>query len=143
DHFCRSGLYSVDVTAPPTILDAQVAAVDPAQPLQRVEERRDASLTFAIGLRVGPYQYGDPSNSIHWLRPRRELPSVRAADQHDELAAFHSITSSAAASSLSGTMMPSIRALSALMISSNLLACTTGRSAGLAPLSMRPVQTPA
>jgi hypothetical protein len=50
----------------------------------------------------------------------------------------YSITSSARASSVGGTSRPSIRAVWALMTSSNLLACTTGRSAGLAPLRMRP-----
>ena len=90
DQFCRSGLYSVDITAPPVILDAQITAVDPAQPMQRVEERREASLTFAIGLRVGPHQRGDPSNSIRRLRARRERPrDGRATEQRDELAPFH------------------------------------------------------
>jgi hypothetical protein len=51
---------------------------------------------------------------------------------------LYSITSSAVASSLSGTLRPSILAVSALMTSSNLVACTTGRSAGFAPLRMRP-----
>src|SRR5262245_24726086 len=50
----------------------------------------------------------------------------------------HSITSSARASSVGGISRPSIRAVSALMTRSNLLDCTTGRSAGLAPLRMRP-----
>ena len=67
-------------------------------------------------------------------RPRRR----RAAEQRDELAASHSITSSARASSCGGTVMPSILAVSWLMTSSNLVDCTTGRSAGFAPLSMRP-----
>ncbi len=51
----------------------------------------------------------------------------------------HSITSSAVASSLSGTVRPSILAVETLMTNSNLVDCTTGRSAGLAPLRMRPV----
>ena len=38
-----------------------------------------------------------------------------------------------------GTVMLSILAVSALMTSSNFDACTTGRSAGLAPLRIRPV----
>src|SRR5262249_16608983 len=46
----------------------------------------------------------------------------------------HSITSSARASSMGGTARPSIRAVSALLTRSNLLDCTTGRSAGLGPL---------
>src|SRR5262245_12632254 len=48
--------------------------------------------------------------------------------------AFHSITSSAATSSLSGTVRPSILAVWALMTSSNLVDRTTGKSAGFAPL---------
>jgi hypothetical protein len=52
---------------------------------------------------------------------------------------LHSITSSASASSLSGTVRPSILAVWALMTNSNLIDCTTGNSAGLAPLRMRPV----
>ena len=62
----------------------------------------------------------------------------RAAEQRDELAAFHSITSSARASSVGGTVRPNVLAVSALMTSSNLLACTTGRSAGFVPLRMWP-----
>ncbi len=55
------------------------------------------------------------------------------------LVPFHSITSSAVASSLSGTVRPSILAVGTLMTSSNLVDCTTGKSAGFAPLRMRPV----
>ena len=62
----------------------------------------------------------------------------RAADKRDELASSHSITSSARASSVGGTVMPNTRAVSALMTNSNLLDCITGRSAGFAPLRMRP-----
>src|SRR5262245_31061200 len=76
------------------------------------------------------------------LRARRDRPRRRAAEQRDELAALHSITSSAATSSLSGTVRPSILAVEALMTSSNLLDCTTGKSAGFAPLSIRPAYTP-
>jgi hypothetical protein len=38
------------------------------------------------------------------LRARRERPCGRAAEQRDELAALHSITSSARASSIGSTM---------------------------------------
>jgi len=50
----------------------------------------------------------------------------------------HSITSSAVANSVGGTVMPSIRAVRALTTSSNFDDCTTGRSAVFAPLRMRP-----
>src|SRR5262249_58428540 len=55
-----------------------------------------------------------------WLpRTRCERPRRRAAEQHDELAALHSITSSASASSLSGTVRPSLLAVLRLMTNSN------------------------
>src|SRR5262245_59772724 len=74
------------------------------------------------------------------LRARRERPrNCRSADERDELAPPHSITSSAVASSDCGTVRPSIVAVWALTTSSNLLDCTTGKSPGLAPWRRRPV----
>jgi hypothetical protein len=52
--------------------------------------------------------------------------------------AIHSITASARASIAGGTVRPSILAVSVLMTNSKLVDCATGRSAGLAPLRMRP-----
>jgi hypothetical protein len=49
----------------------------------------------------------------------------------------HSITSSASASSLSGMSRPRALAVLRLIINSNLVGCTTGRSAGFSPLTMR------
>jgi hypothetical protein len=46
----------------------------------------------------------------------------------------YSITSSARASSLSGIVRPSDLAVLTLITNSNLVDCSTGRSAGLAPL---------
>src|SRR5262249_42313494 len=67
-------------------------------------------------------------------RPRHR----RAADKSDELAPpHHSMTSSARASNVSGTSMPSACAVLVLITSSNLVGAWTGRSAGLAPLSSR------
>jgi hypothetical protein len=40
------------------------------------------------------------------LRPRHERPPSNAAEQRDELAPLHSITSSARADSVGGTSMP-------------------------------------
>ena len=56
------------------------------------------------------------------LRARRERPrGRRAAEQRDELAPPHSITSSARASSVGGTSRPSALAVLRLMSSSNLV----------------------
>jgi hypothetical protein len=51
----------------------------------------------------------------------------------------YSMTSSARAARVDGTSMPSALAVERLMTSSNLVERTTGKSAGLAPLRMRPV----
>src|SRR5262249_60379908 len=67
-------------------------------------------------------------------RPRRS----RTAEQHDERTPLHSITSSARASSVEGIWTPSALAVLRLMISSTLVACCTGRSAGFSPLRTRP-----
>src|SRR5262249_55865496 len=81
----------------------------------------------------------DPPRPLALLRPRRERPRCRAAEQRDEVAPpHHSITSLARASSVGGTSRPSILAVSWLMTNSNFDDCTTGSSAGLAPLRTRP-----
>src|SRR5262249_18076673 len=62
-----------------------------------------------------------------------------ASEQANELAALHhSITSSASASRVDGIVRPSALAAFRLMRKSNLLGCTTGKSAGTAPLRTRP-----
>src|SRR5262249_19789970 len=100
--------------------------------------RHDARLSFWI-VRAHVHQHPNAPHAFGLLRARRERPCGNSAtEQRDELATLHSITSSAVASSLSGTVRPSIRAVEALMTSSNLVDCTTGRSAGLAPLRIRP-----
>src|SRR6516165_6864608 len=73
------------------------------------------------------------------LRARRERPrGGRAAEQRDELAPFHSITSSASASSVGGISTPNAFAVARLMTSSNLAPTSTGRSPGFSPLRIRP-----
>src|SRR5262249_33779808 len=73
------------------------------------------------------------------LRACRERPRRRsAAEQRDELAALHSITSSARPDKGRGTVMPSALAVLRLMISSTFVACRVGRSAGFSPLMIRP-----
>src|SRR6185295_8492133 len=64
----------------------------------------------------------------------RERPcSGRAAEQRDELAALHSITSSARARNASGIVSSIALAVLRLTTSSNFVGCSTGRSAGFAP----------
>src|SRR5262249_51700711 len=71
------------------------------------------------------------------LRPRRDRPRRRrAADQRDELAAPHSITSSARRRRAVGTSKPMALAVLRLRIVSNFVGCSTGRSAALAPFAI-------
>ena len=65
-------------------------------------------------------------------------PDLHRLDRTSFAWRTYSITSSATESSAGGTVRPSILAVSALMTSSNLLACTTGKSAGFVPLRMWP-----
>src|SRR5262249_38350863 len=71
------------------------------------------------------------------LGARRERPGRRTTEQRDELAPLHSITSSARASSVGGTVRPSALAVFRLRIVSSLVGACTGRSAGFSPLRMR------
>jgi hypothetical protein len=85
-----------------------------------------------------------PSARRSAFSPQTAAPAPRAAKrlqrrEADELAPFHSITSSASASSVGGMSIPSAFAVCRLMTKSNLLACMTGSSVGFAPLRMRPV----
>src|SRR5262245_16064291 len=61
----------------------------------------------------------------------------RSAEQRDEIAPPHSITSSARACRVSGTVRPSAFAVLRLITSANLVGICTGRSAGLSPLRIR------
>ena len=74
------------------------------------------------------------------LLHRGEPRSVPQADvSRCSKANPYSITSSAIRSNPGGTSMPSVRAIWTLMANTNLVACNTGKSAGLAPLRTLPV----
>src|SRR5262249_15283782 len=70
--------------------------------------------------------------------PRQGSSLSILTEPHDELAPFHSITSSARVSSVGGTSRPSDWAVLRLMNSSIFVDCWTGRSAGFSPLTIRP-----
>ena len=96
---------------------SNVAPHDPSQLLQTLMKGCQASLPFRI-VRGPRAEYPDAAHVLALLRPRRERPRRhRAAEQRDELAPLHSITSSARASSVGGNSIPS--ALAALRLSTN------------------------
>src|SRR5262249_7534351 len=89
-----------------------------------------------FGLRRAATQISDHRQS-RLLRPRSARPRRRAAEQRDELAALHSITSSARARTVGGTVRPSALAVLRLRIVSYLVGACTGRSPGFSPLRTR------
>src|SRR5207253_9701255 len=112
------------------VVDRDVAALDKAHAAKALAKR---SLHLRGGRTRAAAQIPD---HWHWLplRARRERPrDRRAAEQRDELAAFHSITSSARASSVAGTSRPNAFAVLRLITSSNLTGAWTGRLLGFSP----------
>src|SRR5262249_16782518 len=129
-----SGADQVHVVGGPALVELNVDAFRPAPFPQLFPEGAHTRLHFHICRSIG-HQKPDAPDALVLLRPRRERPrGHRAAEQRDELAAFHSITSSASASSFSGTSMPSARAVFRLITNSNLVGCWSGKSLGLTPL---------
>src|SRR5262245_14553281 len=141
--FLRILAIAVNLARSPTEVDSQVAAHRPTELLQPLQERCEASLVVGI-VRIPRHEHTNPPHPLALLRPCRQRPSRRrAAEKADELASpDHSITSSARASSVGGTSIPSTLAVFMLMIRSIRVACCTGRSAGFSPLRMRPVYVP-
>src|SRR5262249_30890750 len=123
----------------PAILDRNGPILDPAefaQPLHKCGDPR------ALRRRRGRTQEPNGRQPSRLLRARRERPGGRrATDQRDELAAHHAlpsphqITLSARVSKSIGTVKPIALAVSRLIASSNVVGCSTGKSAGLAPRS--------
>src|SRR5262245_40332082 len=118
------------------VLDSHVLAFHDADFAEAFAERGYIART-GIG---GPVSDKRDHRHCGLLRPRRERPPGRcAAEKRDEVApGAHSTTSSAMASSVCGTSRPSAFAALRLIANSNLVGCTTGRSAGRAPLSTLP-----
>src|SRR5262245_13103457 len=137
DKLDRIGPYAFGLGTAPAIVDAYVAARGPTQFFKCLPERRRIGLRIPIVLGKGR-QYAHAPHTLGLLRARHERPcGCRPAEQRYELALVHSITSSAIASTPAGISRPSMRAVWWLMTSSNLVGCSTGVSAGFAPLRMR------
>src|SRR5262249_10783966 len=79
-------------------IDADIAVLSPPEPLQLLPERGHPGLEFLIAFGKAK-QHANAAHPLWLLRPYRERPpGRRAAEQRDERAPFHSITSSARAS---------------------------------------------
>lgn len=131
NHLCRKFLKSLGAVPCIPALNHEVAALRISEFVQALEQRVVKCLVSARDKSHSP-------NFARLLRARGKRPRRRrAAEQRNELAPpNHSITSSARESKVGGIFKPSAEAAFKLMISSNSVACWTGRSPGFAPLSI-------
>src|SRR5262249_29116708 len=118
-------------------IDLDIAAIQPAKLCESLLKSCNPRLPLRVI--TGPHQHSDVSYSLGLLRPRGERPRRRAAEQRDELAAPHSITSSASNCIELGTDRPRVFAVLKLRTNSNLVDRCTGRSPAFSPLTIRPV----
>src|SRR5215471_7898138 len=116
---------------------ARTTPLAPIRPAISISTRVIRLLTTPI---LGSEVPGDFSrvNPLALLRPRRERPRGRAAEQRDNLASpHHSMTSSARARTDDGISSPRALAVLRLTTNSYLVGACTGRSAGFCPLRTR------
>src|SRR5262249_13769752 len=125
------------VTAGPTKVHPQVAAIGPTQICKRLSEHRVAKLPLRIVF-VERQEHADTPDAVALLRPRRKWPHGRTPEPCDEFPpSDHWITSSAVASSVSGMARPRALAVLRLITISNFVGNCTGRSLGFAPRRIR------
>src|SRR5437016_1714566 len=87
--------------------DEWLAVLRPPELLKCLPECREERRSFQVVLGIA-HQHADASHALWLLRPRHERPrGRRAAEQRDERATPHSMTSSAATSKPGGTVRPS------------------------------------
>src|SRR5262249_38410511 len=120
---------SIILALGPAVFDRHTASLDVASFLQATAERSQ-------DIRIRPRQCAAEKPDYRYrrlLRARCEWPRSRAAEQRDERAALHSITSSARSNIDVGILMPIVLAVWRFTTSSNLVGCSIGKSAALAP----------
>src|SRR5262249_23455377 len=119
NQICRQRWELIIVTQRPAKIDLHILPSEIAEFAQPALERNHVSG------RIFWRPAAEKSDHRHrqLLRARRERPGRRAAEQRDEVAADHSITSSARASSVGGTSRPRVLAVLRLITSSTFTAC--------------------
>ena len=117
------------------IFESYVLPPNIAEPVQRIEK-------FLRRLKAGK-EKSDLSNICSLLLRLDTQAKRREQDAYDQAGHwpltsddYHRITLSALASTLGGMVKPICLAALRLMTNSNFVGCSTGRSAGLAPLSI-------
>src|SRR3984893_16931580 len=138
NQFNRISPYALGITCRPSDFDPHVSSHSPTQFLQTLHECCETGLCNRT-LRACGHHNADVQHSFRLLRTRGERPSdcYCAPEERDEFAAVHSMTSSARAMIVGGTVRPSTLAARKLTTRSNLIGACTGRSATFSPFRMR------
>src|SRR5260370_29142673 len=116
---------------PPAHFDARVAIPGPAQLFN--PPKKGGKVSFTLLGRSDAHQHRDCAASVSLQRVGGEWPNCRGAKSSKKRPPAHSITSSAVASSIGGISRPSVFAVLRLIAKLNLVGCSKGSSAGLAP----------
>src|SRR5262249_6903612 len=121
----RMNVHSLRRQAETSGIDHEVSAFNEAEPSHFIEHRH-----IMRCIARARKQAAETINAPDVLSTRCQRPRSRAAEQRYERAAFHSITSSARASSVGGTSRPRALAVLRLTMSSSLVDNSTGNSLG-------------
>ena len=115
----------------PPILNRDITTFDPTKFAQSLHK---SGCPLPLARRRTLSKKPDSRHFACLLRPRRERQRrSRTAEQRDELATDHSITSSARASSDGGRVRVRALAVTRFMTRSNFVGCSTGIAPGLVP----------
>jgi hypothetical protein len=137
DQLCRVFASEIGVAQRQAGLDLQVAIFDPPQLIETVIECRNPRSRFKVILR-DVSDYANTPHALWRLRTRPKRPRSRCdPEERDEVAACHSMTSSADTMIEFGKVKPSVLAVFVLTTISNLVGRSIGKSDGRAPLRMR------
>src|SRR5262249_49710744 len=114
--FCKRPEH-IRITIAPAKFDPEIAAFSPPQLRESTPQRRNRRLPSRIALNKA-HEHADQPHPVRLLLPaRHDRQRCSAANERDELAPPHSITSSARASSEGGTVRP--RAFAVLRLITN------------------------
>jgi hypothetical protein len=107
-------------------------------PAMRDPKVRNCACRFRVKVRPSALSATSPFISQYQTSEVLVARQRRARKRHRHLSKMsrYSITLSARASSMGGTVRPSALVVLRLMTSSNLVGCSTGKSAGLAPFNI-------
>src|SRR5262249_46188716 len=130
NQFSYQRRYPMDLILTPAVFDRDVLALDMAGILKALAE-----CAYTVRLSIGRTRVDDANHRQRRLRgARRDWPrDRRAAEQRDERAALHSITSSARSRIAVGSSSPIALAVLRLTTNSNFVACSIGKSPAFAP----------